>query len=84
VQGVSCAEVKAGTATRPRAAAEHIRTINNARDRPELGRSVAVSRTVIGRQVVRIASPNKSSRKIWLFDEQKMNDCIGIASIVRQ
>jgi hypothetical protein len=80
VQGVCCAEVKTGTATRPRAAAEYIRTINNGRDTPEIGMSVAVNRS---------SSPEahhltKSSRKIWASDEQKMNAGIGIASIALQ
>jgi hypothetical protein len=44
VHGVSCAEVKAGTAIRPRAAAEYIRTINSARDTPGIGMSVRFNR----------------------------------------
>jgi hypothetical protein len=84
VQGVCCAEVKTGTAIRPRAAAEYIRTINNGRDTPEIGMSVAVNRSLSRGGSPESHHPTKSSRKIWAFDEEKMNAGIGIASIALQ
>jgi hypothetical protein len=82
VQGVCCAKVKAGTAIRPRAAAEYIWTTNDGRDTPEIGMSVAVNRPPSGGGSPEAHHPTKSSRKIWAFDEQKMNAYVGIASIV--
>jgi hypothetical protein len=84
VQGVGCAEVKAGTAIRPRAAAEYIWTTNNGRDTPEIGMSVAVNHPPSGGGSSESHHLTKSSRKIWAFDEQKMNADIGIASIALQ
>jgi hypothetical protein len=84
VQGVCCAEVKAGTAIRPRAAAEYIWPTNNGRDTPEIGMSVAVNRPSSGGGSPESHYLTKSSRKIWAFDEQKINACIGIASIAPQ
>jgi hypothetical protein len=75
VQGVSCAEVKAGTAIRHRAAAEYTRTINNGRDTPEIGMSVAVNRPSSDGGSPEAHHLTKSSRKIWAFDEQEMNEC---------
>jgi hypothetical protein len=66
---------------RPRAAAEYIRTINNGRDTPEIGMSVAVNRPSSGGGSPEANHLTKSSRKICAFDEQKMNADIGIASI---
>jgi hypothetical protein len=46
--------------------------------------SVAVNRSLSRGGSPESHHPTKSSRKIWAFDEEKMNAGIGIASIALQ